>query len=213
MLLNRFYLACFRDNVGENVSFHGIGGSGYQTDIRNARIYTKEEAQKSWESAREYDQPISAEHIDKLVCYKVDCQHISNESKIIDHEQQYVAFKKGSWNGNDVYWISLEGLTLNFNLAKIFSKKELKDFDSENYIIIPFKDANEKKRPTFSMSLLNRRTMIQAAGLKIPHRVKLQRRRKVNPKNRWNCPCCGQINWQLNPYNFEGCQNSSCDIS
>lgn len=209
---NRFYLACFRDNVGGNIAFHGIDGNGYVTDISKAHQYTLEEAQQEWEGAREYDQPISADHIDALTCDKVDCQKLPSESDLSKTSSGYVAFKKGAWNGNDVYWHSLEGSTLNFKLAMTLTLSEAKAL-GDRYVVVPFELANSAKRKTFAMSLLNRKTMIQGAGLKTPDRIKRNRRRKNNPMERWNCPECGIINWQLNPHDFQGCSRIECKES
>lgn len=41
---DRFYLACFRDNVGSNVGWHCIDGKGYSTDVSKAHTYTREQA-------------------------------------------------------------------------------------------------------------------------------------------------------------------------
>lgn len=206
---NRFYLACFRDNVGGNVGFHGIEGRGYTTNIDDAEQYTLEAAQKAWDSAREYDQPISADHIDALTCWKVDCQYIPSESDFSKSETGYVAFQQSRWDGNDVYWYALEGATLNFKLAKPLNLSEAKALGKQ-YVVLPFDLADKQKRRTFAMSLLNPRTMIQGAGLKMPDRVKRERRHTNNPKTRMNCPQCGKINWQDNPYEFEGCSDTFC---
>lgn len=206
---NRFYLACFRDNVGANIAFHGIKGNGYVTDIKKARQYTLEEAQREWEGGRGYDQPISADHIDALTCEKVDSQTLPCESDFSITEKGHVAFKKGTWNGNDVYWHSQEGSTLNYKLVMTLNLAEAKAL-GEHYVIVPFELADKNKRPTFAMSLLNRKIMIQGAGLKTPDRIKRNRRRKNNPMERWNCPECGIINWQYNPHDFEGCSRIEC---
>jgi len=77
---NRFYLACLRDNVGDNVAFHSANGNGYPTNVSEAEIYTLEQAQNAWENGRGFDQPISADHVDALTVWKVDCQYIPIEN-------------------------------------------------------------------------------------------------------------------------------------
>ena len=34
--------------------------------------------------------------------------------------------------------------------------------------------------------------------------------RTATGKTRWNCPECGRISWQHNPYDFAGCSDFSC---
>lgn len=66
MKSDRFYLACLRDTVGTNVSFHGLSG-GYTSDIDKARSYSREEAQSEWNSGRSFDlPPLCADKVDAL---------------------------------------------------------------------------------------------------------------------------------------------------
>lgn len=209
---NQFYLACFRDNVGSNVSFHCKDGKGYSTNIDKAHVYTLEEAQKEWDSAREYDQPISADHIEPLIEWHVDHQYLPNETTLNDPANCYVAFKKGIWDGNDAYWLNTDACSMstNFNKASVFGIEKVEKLDS-SYIAIPFHVADSAKRRTFDFRLFNPRQMVQGAGLKLPARIKRARRKKTNTgKTRWNCPGCGRLSWQYNPYEFDGCRNHQC---
>lgn len=166
---DRFYLACFRDNVGSNVAFHAVDGRGYTTDISKAHVYNKEQAQHAWENAREYDQPISADHVDKMAVYKVDCQYIPSETKITD-EEYYATYAKKMWDGNDVYFQSVDGLTTNFSKALKITKHDALLFFADK-ILIPYSIAENVKRKTFQFSNLNKRKMVQGAGLVTPERI------------------------------------------
>lgn len=214
---DRFYLACFRDNVGENVGWHCVDGQGYSTDVSKAHTYTREQAQQKWDLGREYDQPISADHVDALTVWKVDHQYIAMDSQISESVNAYVVFVKRRWNGNDVFWLNKRTLTtsLNFEKATTFTLAEVQDLlsepaNNEKYIAIPYQDAEKAKRRTFSSKSFNAKTMVQGAGLVIPKRIKNARRRKANPKHLFNCPSCGKLNWQYNPYDFEGCNHNDC---
>lgn len=79
-----FYIACFRDNVGPNVSFHRHQFAGYHTDIDQAYVCTFDEAQRHFNQAREFERPISADHVDALAVWKVDHQTLPNSTQIID---------------------------------------------------------------------------------------------------------------------------------
>lgn len=211
MASNRFYMACFRDNVGTNVSFHAKNGKGYTTDLDKAEVLTREQAQNWWNGAREFEMPLCADRIDKLAVFHVDCQYIPCESEKAPAGESYVAFKKGSWDGNDVYWVTeMGGATTDFSKAFVTTYRV--DLVSPNVVIIPFKLADEVKRRTFNERYINRRKMVQAAGLITPPHVKRARRRKGDSnKVRMNCPSCGRIHWQYNPYDFNGCSNLDCD--
>ena len=209
---NRFYLACFRDNVGSSVSFHRHEFSGYHTDIDQAQVLTLEEAQHEYNSAREYDQPISADHVDALAVWKVDHQKLPNESQLGHHSNCYVAFERGVWDGNDVWWLSTDTCqtSTDFNSASVIGRSRAESL-GEKYIVVPFELASNAARRTFDFSKFNARTMVQGAGLKIPDDLNKARRRNNNPKTRFNRPACGKISWQFNPHDFDGCLDVWCD--
>lgn len=204
---NRFYLRSPHGNTGSNMVFHAVDGQGYTTNLALAHIYSLEEAQREYELARDNEHPISADHVDALATQKVDHQHLPLSSDLSPSDR-YVAFVKGIWDGNDVYWIDLNGTrTTNFLHAKIFGRTAVECFNHTDYVVVPFELADARKRSTFNFALFNKRKMITAAGLKTPERIKKQRRRVSNPMTRFNCPECGKINWQHNPYDFEVCNH------
>lgn len=203
---NRFYLACLRDNLGSNVSFHCVNGRGYHTDIDRAEVYTKEEAQQAWERGRDFDLPLSADQVDALAVWHVDCQLLPNETTIETGCTEYVGFVKGRWDGNDVYWLTRTNSKTDFSQAVSFEAPE----QNSDVIYLPRHMADKVKRRTIQIQSVNRRKMITAAGLVIPAHIKKAKRRKDSGMTRWNCPCCGRISWQMNPYDFNGCSNSNC---
>lgn len=206
---NRFYLACLRDNVGSSVSFQCKEFRGYHTNVDKAHVCTLEEAQRHYDHAREYDLPISADHVDALTVWKIDHQYIPNETQpFTDIHNTYVAFKKGEWDGNDVYWLNIDkcSTSTDFDDASVFGYPVAKKLDP-SYVVIPFCLADKAKRRTFDFRKLNKRTMVFGAGLITPEHLKKAKRKKENSKTRFNCPECGKINWQHNPYDFEGCNH------
>lgn len=206
---NRFYMICLRDTVGTNASFHCKDGLGYNTDIGKSHVYTREEAQAAWDKGRDIDLPISAYWVDALSVFHVDHQHVPGKTTIEDGCDQYVGFVKGRWDGNDLYWLCNGYMPVtDFSSASIYDKPNA---DDAEIVWLPFHTAEAAKRRTFAIRLLNRRTMIQAAGLKKPDWLKRQQRRKSSGKTRWNCPCCGKISWQYNPYDFDGCRDVYCE--
>lgn len=91
---DRFYMLCTRETVGSNASFHCHNGNGYSSNIDRAHVYTREEAQRSWELGREIDQPVCADSVDSMAVWHVDCQYIPTESVIEPGCESYVAYKK-----------------------------------------------------------------------------------------------------------------------
>lgn len=204
---NRFYLACFRDNVGSNVSFQCKEFKGYHTDIDQAHECTLEEAQRKFNHTREYDLPLSADHVDALAVWKVDHQYLPSKSDLSPSDK-YVFFVKGIWDGNDVYWTDLNGSkSTNFLHAQVIGRTAAECINHNDYVVVPFELADKSKRRTFDFRKVNKRTMVQGAGLITPKHLKKISRRNPNPMTRFNCPECGKINWQHNPYDFDGCNH------
>lgn len=193
--------------------WHRHEGRGYHTDLAQAHVYTLEEAQKEWNYGK--SQPISADHVDALAIWKVDHQYISNETVLADGVDAYVLFQKGRFDGNDVYFMNLDAFNsfTDFTKASVFTRRdaEIKTQNNSKLIAIPYADADKVKRRVFEAHLFNPRKMVQGAGLRLPECVKRKRRRVSSPLTRFNCPSCGRIKWQLNPYDFEGCRNTDCD--
>ncbi|MEO4181420.1 hypothetical protein [Acinetobacter pittii] len=205
---DRFYIACFRDNVGPNVSFHRHQFAGYHTDIDQAYVCTFDEAQRHFNQAREFERPISADHVDALAVWKVDHQTLPNSTQIIDGVFGYAVFVQGKYSGNDVYWLNkgTYDIATDFEKASYFSKDEVNQLGGK-YVAIPFSLAEKAKRRTFNFEQYNPRIMTQGAGLKMPEHLKRAKRKVKNPQTRFNCPSCGKIVWQYNPYDFDHCDH------
>lgn len=209
MTEQKFYLACLRDNVGSNTAFHAINGKGYVTDIRKAEVYSREQAQKAWECGRSYDFPVSKFWVDSLSTFHVDCQHVPVESILDRNCDKFVGFVKGKFDGNDLYWLCDNYIPVtDFSNASFY---DAPDPTIHGIVWLPQLLVETVKRPVFPHRLIDRKTMIQHCGLKQPDWFRKERRRKHHSlKIRMNCPDCGRINWQLNPYSFEGCNNALC---
>ena len=152
--------------------------------------------------------------MDELTLYKVDCQYIPYKTIIDESCDLWVAYSEQCWDGNDVFWVtdSAPLRTTYFSKASTFTLSEMKEMLDQHLIFVPFKLADKAKRKTFDHDKLNARTMIQAAGLRIPKFLKnLRRRKECNGKVRMNCPTCGRINWQYDPHEFDSCTDTSCE--
>jgi len=208
MKSDRFYLVCLRETVGSNLSFHVHSHGGYSTDLDKARVLNREEAQRFWNGAREIDLPVCADRVDSEALIHVDYQNLPIESQIDDQCRDYVAFRQGMWDGNDVYWLTDNGeLSTDFTQAA----RHREPVSKESFVSVPFALADSVKRRTFPVAKLNQRKLVQAAGLIIPPHIQRYRRRRGCDKFRWNCPGCGRIHWQANPHDFDGCRNVMCE--
>lgn len=206
---NRFYLTSSHGNLGSNVVWHRHNEEGYTTDLDQAHVYTREQAQKEWSDSWGECEAISADHVDELAVWKVDCQYIPNKTQpFMDAQNKYVAFEKGVFDGNDVWWMisKNQNTSTDFGQAYVMVAYEAMKLPSR-FIVIPFDMADKVKRRTFDFRKLNKRVMVQGAGLVTPEHVKKIKRRVKNPMTRFNCPECGKINWQHNPYDFEACDH------
>lgn len=76
-----FYLQDSRSFVGNDVLWWARNGSGYTTDLRNAHVYTQEEAQARHD-ARATDIPWPKDYIDSKWRPAVDAQHIKRDEAL-----------------------------------------------------------------------------------------------------------------------------------
>lgn len=209
-----FYKTSCYGGVGSNVMFHGINGSGYASNLDSSHVYSLKEAQnevdKGWIRAYpEQELFLSSRLVDELSVWKVDCQYVSlsyPENK--DPNDEYVLYLSGSWDGNDLSFAAEVGRSYDYSSAKVFSENELSLISFDGWVAVPKCHTDEVARRTFQYKNINRRKMISGSGL-----IGLRKPRKSTSKGmtRWNCPCCGKINWQYNPYDFEGCSDINCD--
>ena len=200
-----FYLRDSRSNTGDNVMFWRKGGAGYGANLDELEVYTLELAQRRHNS-RNSDIPLLKSAVDELSIVAVDCQ-VLPEPGGIDANDQYVVQLKGRWNGNDIAFQMCDGgLTFNYSKAGVFTSAEAQQHfpNSDANAIYPKSQIDQLARRTFQASNINTKTMITGAG------IKLKRPRKERPttgKHRGNCPVCGKITWDYNPYENAYCKH------
>ncbi|CAH7395824.1 conserved hypothetical protein [Vibrio chagasii] len=218
MAKQRFYKTSYHGGVGSNVSFWGIKGNGYVTNIDLAEEYTLEQVKAviANNRLRSYNEhPISADHVDDLAIWKVDCQHVNTiDNKNADPNEEYLILIKGKYDGNDLFFLSANTSrtsSCNYEEAKVFNREEAQVAMTDNelwYSVIPKFEADEAARRTFQTKNINRRIMVSGAGAT---GIRKPRARKTTGKVMMNCPSCGKINWQYDPHEFEDC--SHCDYT
>lgn len=215
MKQNRFYKTSSHGGCGLTVMFWGINSAGYVTNIDEAHIYTREEMQKE-ASLNRFDRemiPLSASHVEELSTWRVDCQYVSQDDHYpnsIDSNDEYVAIKKQRWDGNDLSFGKKFGESFDYSDANVYSSEDIKPYieaNNEHWIFVSKSITDQLARRTFQTNNINRRKMIQGAGI---IGVRKQRESTSSGMERWNCPVCGKISWQYNPYDFCGCGDVNC---
>ena len=201
-----FYLTSRHGNCGSNVMFHNKNGSGYGTDLDNLELFTIEDAQI--ESDHDIKSlPLLKSEVDKLAVMHVDMQHldkIENEKHCLN---KFILVVSGKYDGNDIAFATPFGYTFDLCLASSVSLKQAKELALSNHEIWSLDYLTTIARRTFQAENINTRKMITGAGIKYK---KPRKPRPTTGKTRWNCPGCGKIHWQFNPYNFDGCNDIHC---
>ena len=203
-----FYLRDTRSNVGSTCMFWAKDGCGYTSNLDKAHVYTLEEAQRHFNS-RHTDVPLCKELVDAVARARVDHQHLDDEKAgLVAGCNAYVIHVKGDWDGNDVYWKTTSGSSVNFSEALVLKKAEAKEavrlFD--DVIIYPLPCVQSISRRTLQVKNINERRMITAAGIRKPKR---KRERPTTGRTRGNCPECGKVTWGFNPYEAYTCAEAA----
>ena len=227
MKRNRFYLVSPHRNVGSNVSFHAIDGKGYTTDLDKCHLFSHTEIQKKVDDGHirclnQQGIPLSADHVDELAVLHVDMQYLNPDddcypTKIDINDEYVVVNKNAGYDGNDVAFVGLfAGASFDYSKKSVFSGNDIDQLRTDSdldgrHIVYPKSLTDRIERRTFQERNINRRKMIQGAGIIGVHKPR-EPSRQTSGKTRWNCPVCGKINWQYNPYDFDGCSDSFCAI-
>lgn len=112
---NQFYLQDSRSYVGDGLSFWGLGGFGYVTDLSKAQVFSKEDACNH----RDTDIPWPKAYIDARARVGVDCQYVTLSEALYHHTDatEFYIQKPQCWNGNNLIWLCDDG-TFTSDVAK-----------------------------------------------------------------------------------------------
>lgn len=205
MTENLFYLTSTHGNCGTNIMFHNKNGAGYGTNLDGLHLFTMDEAQKYLNNDIK-SMPLLKSEVDKLSIRAVDHQRL-NEPPQDDPDDKYVIQVKGFWNGNDIAFVVMGGKTFNYDEAHIFTSAQATNIVKGSDFIWSKTYLDTICRRTFQEENINTRKMITGPGIKYK---KPRKPRPTTGKTRMNCPSCGKINWQYNPYDFERCSDINC---
>lgn len=201
-----FYLRDIRSNVGDTCMFWAKDGAGYVSDLNKAEVYTKEKAQRYFDS-RDTDIPYSKDQVDQLATVRVDHQYLPDVAT--SNDDLCVIHIVGDYNGNDIYWLTDAYHSVEYSDALVLSYAEaLKKMEHlAKYNVkadIYRKSAIDAiARRTFQISNVNKRKMITGAGIKNNH--PRNRNRATTGRTRGNCLDCGKVTWGFNPYETYTC--------
>lgn len=205
---NKFYLVSRHGNCGTNVMFHFKDGCGYGTDISKLHLFSLEDAQ----NALDHDirsVPLLASEVFARSIESVDTQYMDKSKNCCDSNGEYVIQFHGVWNGNDAMFQSECGGSFDYGKATVFNIGDALRERNVNGVIWSKEYIDTLKRRTFQAENISTRKMITGAGIKYK---KPRKPRPTSGKERWNCPCCGRIVWQFNPYDFDHCNNINCEL-
>lgn len=198
-----FYLRSRHGDTGSNVMFHRINGCGYGTNLDELHVFTIEEAQK--ELGHDIGSlPLLKSEVDKLSIRAVDCQNLDSEKHAFFKDAKYVIQVTGDRNGNDIYFKCEDGRTYNYDEADEYSYTEAVELSASKSKYVAWnKDYLDLiARRTFQSHNINTRKMITGPGIKYK---KPRKKRETTGKVRHNCPTCGKIVWDYNPYEAPYC--------
>lgn len=216
---NRFYMTSPHGFIGSNVAFHAIDRNGYTSNIDEAREFTHEEAQKEVDSGLRYcncqEMPLSADHVDAAFTWRVDCQYIKQTyPEFKDRNDEYVAYRKYAWDGNDLEFSTGLGSSFDYSLAKVLKSEDVDPYiehENDNFIFVPKSHTDEIARRAFQRQNISRRVMVQGAGIK---GIRKPRDSHRTGKNRFNCVICGKVTWEYaHPECTLNCGRLSCEIA
>lgn len=200
---NEFYLRDTRSNVGSTCMFWAKGGCGYTSDLDKAEIFSHKDAQEYADEQRHFT-PLSKAKVDAVATVRVDMQYLKMN---LDFSKGYVIQRyPGQYDGNDIYFADEDGgETLNYEDAKVFDSPEaIAVLANQNGAVHSKAFIDSICRRTLQAKNVNHRKMMTSAG------IRYRSPRKSRPttgKTRCNCPHCGKITWDYNPYENAYCRD------
>ncbi len=198
-----FYKTCRHGNCGNNVTFHNKDECGYGTNLKNLQVYTLERAQKEMDY-QDGSLLLLKSEVDKFAVKHVDMQYLdSTKGTPVNLDDQCVVVVNGVYDGNDIQFNSDDGVTFDLSKAKVVSLQLALAFMNQ-YKSIWLKSYLESiSRDTFQTHNINKRKMITDGGI----RYRTPRRSRSTGKTRGNCPTCGKLTWDCNPYENAYCKD------
>ena len=196
-----FYKTCRHGNCGSNVTFHNKDECGYGTNLKNLETYSLEQAQKEMDY-QDGSLLLLKSEVDKFAVKHVDMQYLdSTKGTPSGMDDECVVVINGVYDGNDIQFNSESGVTFDLSKAKVIPLQLALAYANQNKSIWLKSYLESISRDTFQAGNINKRKMITAGGI----RYRTPRRSRSTGKTRGNCPECGKLTWDWNPYENAFC--------
>ena len=198
-----FYKTCRHGNCGNNVVFHNKDERGYGTNLKELEVYTLEQAQKQMDY-RDGSLLLLKSEVDKLAVKHVDMQYLDAEKGTpLNFDDECIVQVNGEYDGNDINFYAEFNTTFVLSKAKVVPYQVAIGFSAPCRTIWLKSYLESISRDTFQVGNINKRKMITAGGV----RYRTPRQSTATGKSRGNCPTCGKLTWDWNPY-----ENAYCKI-
>ena len=197
-----FYLRDSRSDTGSSAVFWCVDGGGYTTDLSKAWKLTREDA-ISYHNCRETDIPLRCDLVDKHSYLAVDCQLVDSDEMAPADGDHLVYQVPESWDGNNIMFASEDGNSYDYGKARVYDRRQFL------HGCIPLKKSciDEIARPVVDSSKVPTNKMLRKAKIKMNPRLLKRRSRPTTGKTRGNCPVCGKVAWDYNPYDPVYCKD------
>ena len=206
---NKFFVRSRHGDFCSSVSFHNKNGAGYGTDLNNLELFTLEDAQKQLDWNVD-SLPLLASEVMKLAVDRVDMQYLDDVKGQPENDDDVCVVQIiGPYDGNDIKFKDEAFGTYNLKDAVAITFGASKGLDKSSHKVWLQSYLETISRPTFQSENINLRTMVRGAG------IKYKKPRKLKPttgKTRGNCPVCGKITWDFNPYENALCGKWGCEL-
>lgn len=198
-----FYLRDSRSNVGSSAMFWADRG-GYTSNLDAAEKFTKERAVSLYNS-RETDIPVPCGEVYQYSYLAIDMQYIDDDPHL-SAGVDCVAYVEGRYDGNNIPFKSENGTTYMLAGANVFRYPEGMPKDG----VMSLKYAESIARPVVNAGTIDDRTR----GWFRRHKIKMvKKRRPPSDNNRFNCPDCGRVVWDRNPYSDGRCRDHRLSVA
>lgn len=203
---NEFYLQDTRSNVGSSCTFWAKNGCGYTTNLDNSEVFSHADAQK-YADRGDHFVPLSKSKVDEVATVRVDMQYLKLN---VDFTEGCVIHRYvGSYDGNDIFFDDGKSrATANYNEAKVYASiEDVQALDNQSGAVLSKGFLDTICRRTIQDENINHRKMVTSAGIKYR---RPRKHSKTTGKIRGNCPACGKITWDYNP--FENAYCRGCEV-
>lgn len=189
--MSEFYLQDSREHayIGDGLSFWGLGGSGYVTDLDKAQVFTKDGACDH----RDTDIPWPKSYVDERARIGVDHQCVTLSEALEQHPDaaEFYIQKPKTWNGNNLIWLCEDGaftsdLSKAVRVPRSHTVNWIGKLGQAGAVVWPCAYIDAHSRRLVERDDVNLKEALRGTGIKLP---KPKRPRMMM----FNCSGCGRF--------------------